>query len=112
MGVTFLEQNGTRAAGDREGGTQLNQLIGAFGLFIDDDQTIIVADTQNHRIVEWERNTNTDRILAGANGQGNETNQLNSPTKAIVDKQNAFLIICDAGNHRIVRWPRRNEIIR
>ena len=81
MGVSFFEQNGTRAAADRESDTQLNQLSDACGLFIDDDQI--------RRIVEWERNTNTGRILADANQEGNQINELNRPTKVIVDKQNA-----------------------
>ncbi len=77
-------------------------------MFIDDDQTIYVADTHNHRIVEWKRNANNGQIIAGGNGQGNRNDQLNHPTKVIVDKENDSLIICDQSNRRVVRWPRRN----
>jgi sugar lactone lactonase YvrE len=77
-------------------------------MFIDDDQTIYVAEYRNHRIVEWKKNAITGRIVAGGNGDGNRSNQLNEPTKAIVNKQNDSLIICDYGNRRVVRWPRRN----
>ena len=48
------------------------------------------------------------RIVAGGNGQGNQNDQLNYPTKVIVDKLNNSLIICDQNNRRVVRWPRRN----
>ncbi len=51
---------------------------------------------------------NTGRIVAGGNGQGNRNDQLYWPTKVIVDKENDSLIICDFGNRRVVRWPRRN----
>ncbi len=58
--------------------------------------------------MEWKRNTNSGRIVAGGNGEGNQNNQLNYPTKVIIDKENDSLIICDWGNGRVVRWPRRN----
>ncbi len=77
-------------------------------MFIDDDQTIYVADYGNHRIVEWKSDANNGRIVAGGNGEGNRNDQLNGPTKMIVDKENDSLIICDWGNRRVVRWPRRN----
>jgi len=77
-------------------------------MFIDDDQTIYVADTVNHRIVEWKKNEINGRIVAGGNGKGNRNDQLNKPRKVIVDKQNDSLIISDHGNRRVVRWPRRN----
>jgi sugar lactone lactonase YvrE len=77
-------------------------------MFIDDDQTIYVADYDNHRIVEWKSGANNGQIVAGGNGQGYRNDQLNRPTKVIVDKETDSLIICDYGNRRVVRWPRRN----
>jgi sugar lactone lactonase YvrE len=67
-----------------------------------------VADTYNHRIVEWKNDSNNGQIVAGENGQGNRDDQLNYPTKVIVHRENDSLIICDYKNRRIVRWPRRN----
>jgi sugar lactone lactonase YvrE len=77
-------------------------------VFIDDDQTIYVADTDNHRIVKLKNDATSGRIVAGGTGQGNLNDQLNRPTKVIVDKENDSLIICDRGNQRVVRWPRQN----
>jgi sugar lactone lactonase YvrE len=77
-------------------------------MFIDDDQTIYVADYGNDRIVEWKSDANNGQIVAGGNDQGNRNDQLNRPTKVIVDKENDSLIICDRLNRRVVRWPRRN----
>jgi sugar lactone lactonase YvrE len=77
-------------------------------VFIDDDQTIYVADWENHRIVEWTRNATDGQIVAGGNDQGNRTDQLYYPTKVIIDKENDSLIISDLDNQRVVRWPRRN----
>ena len=77
-------------------------------MFIDDDQTIYIADYENHRIVEWKKNSNNSQIVAGGNGEGNRNDQLNEPVKVVIDQQNDSLIICDQGNRRVVRWPRRN----
>jgi hypothetical protein len=37
------------------GGNALNQLSEAWGMYIDDNQTIDEADSLNYRIVEWKK---------------------------------------------------------
>ncbi len=56
-------------------------------MYIDDDQTIYVADTENHRIVEWKSDTINGQIVAGGNEKGNRNDQLDYPTKMIVDNR-------------------------
>ena len=68
----------------------------------------IIADTQNHRIVKWNKNKTVGEIVAGGNGQGDKTNQLSFPSTIAIDRQNKFLFICDFGNKRIVQWPLEN----
>ena len=100
------KQNATTVA---EGhGNGLNQLTSPYGMFIDDDQTILIADWGSNRIVEWKNNSNQSQIVAGGNGNGSRNDQLNGPTSVIIDQQTDSLIICDNGNRRVVRWPRRN----
>ncbi|CAF3471171.1 unnamed protein product [Rotaria sp. Silwood2] len=67
-----------------------------------------VADTWNHRIVEWKWGATSGQVVAGGNGQGSGAHQLYNPTDVIVDKERDSLIICDRSNRRVVRWPRRN----
>ncbi len=67
-----------------------NQLAGACGVFIDDDQTIVVADTGNHCIVEWKRNESTGR---------NGTNR-DFPTDLAFDRENNHYV-ADSWNFRI-----------
>jgi sugar lactone lactonase YvrE len=102
------KQHATTTAGGHGEGNGLNQLNYPRSLFIDDDQTIYVADYSNHRIVEWKKNEINGQIVAGGNGRGNRLDQFDQPTKVIVDKENDSLIICDASNRRVVRWPCRN----
>ncbi|CAF2096809.1 unnamed protein product [Rotaria magnacalcarata] len=92
-----------------EGHTSDNQLNCPYGIYVDDDnQSIFIADWGNHRIVEWKCDTKNSQVVAGGNGNGNRMDQLSFPTDVIVDKKNDSLIICDWGNRRVVRWPRRH----
>ncbi|CAF4853509.1 unnamed protein product, partial [Rotaria sp. Silwood2] len=43
----------SHCAGGNGKGNGINQLSNPWGLYVDDDQTIYVADGWNHRIVEW-----------------------------------------------------------
>jgi sugar lactone lactonase YvrE len=73
-------------------------------VYVDDNQTVYVADKLNHRIVGWKSGAVNGQIVAG----GNEVNLLNNPTDVIVDKEGNNLIICDSGNRRVVRYPLKN----
>ncbi|CAF1135485.1 unnamed protein product [Rotaria sp. Silwood1] len=105
---TRWQENGLTVAGGNGPGSLLNQLLYPWGLYVDDDETIYVADYTNHRIMKWERNATSGQVVAGGNGQGNGTRQLNYPYDVIVDKERDRLIICDSLNRRVVGWPRLN----
>jgi sugar lactone lactonase YvrE len=77
-------------------------------MYVDDDQTIYVADCNNHRIVAWKSGATAGQIMAGGNGGGNRMNQLNEPMDVIIDKERNNLIICDVSNRRVVQWPRHH----
>ncbi|CAM6005292.1 unnamed protein product [Sphagnum balticum] len=87
----------------------LNQLSFPHGIYVDDNQTIYIADFGNDRIVEWKCHENKGHIVAGGNGKGNGNNQLNFPTDVMFDKENDSMIICDYGNRRVMRWSRRKN---
>ena len=80
-------------AGGNGQGNGINQLNWPHGLYVDDDQTIYVADRENHRIVAWKYGATSGQVVAGGNRQGNGANQLNSPWDVIVDKERDSLII-------------------
>ncbi|CAF4193568.1 unnamed protein product, partial [Rotaria sordida] len=101
-------QNGLTVAGGNGSGSGINQLCNPSGLYIDDDQTIYVADYSNSRIVEWKCGATTGQVVAGGNGNG--AHQLYYPYDVIVDKERDSLIISETSNRRVVRWPRRNGI--
>ncbi|CAF3813320.1 unnamed protein product [Rotaria sp. Silwood1] len=102
------QQNGLTVAGGNGEGNGINQLLYPRGLYVDEDQTIYVADQYNHRIVEWKWGATSGQVVAGGNGQGSGAHQLNEPRDVIVDKERDCLIISDRSNRRVVQWPRRN----
>ncbi|CAF3113148.1 unnamed protein product [Rotaria sp. Silwood2] len=101
-------KNGITVAGGNEDGSDTNQLFNPYGLYIDDDQTIYVADLGNDRIVEWKSGATNGKVVAGGNGQGNDAHNLRYPADVIIDKERDSLIISDICNKRVVLWPRQN----
>ncbi|CAF5086179.1 unnamed protein product, partial [Rotaria magnacalcarata] len=102
-------QNGVTVAGGSGAGGANNQLNQPYGLVVNDDQTLVIVDHMNHRIMQWKNgNTTNGQVVAGDNGAGNGLNQLNYPTDVLIDKETDSLIICDWGNGRVVRWSRRS----
>ncbi|CAF4345997.1 unnamed protein product, partial [Rotaria magnacalcarata] len=102
-------QNGGTIAGGNGRWSGTNQLVYSHGLFVDDNQTVVIADYGNCRIVQWKNGDTTNgQVVAGGNGQGNGLNQLSVSTDVLIDKETDSLIICDAGNGRVVRWSRRS----
>ncbi|CAF3340834.1 unnamed protein product [Rotaria socialis] len=107
---TAWAQNGVTIAGGHGQGNATNQLSLPFGLFVDDDQTVVIADYDNHRIMQWRNGDTTNgQVVTGGNGQGNGLHQLNHPTDVLIDKETDSLIICDRMNRRVVRWSRRSD---
>ena len=103
-------QNGVTVAGGNSDGNAVNQLDWPRGLDIDhDNQSIVIADYWNHRIVEWNIGAINGKVIAGGRGQGNGLDQLNRPTDVLIDKETNSLFIADEGNRRVLRWSRRQE---
>ena len=98
--------NGLTVAGGNGFGNGISQLSYPSGLYVDDDQTVYVAEPLNHRIVERKYGATSGQVAAGGNAQGNGAHQLSSPVDVIVDKETDSFIICDYNNQRVVRWPR------
>ncbi|CAF1261223.1 unnamed protein product [Rotaria sordida] len=102
-------QNGVTVAGGHGEGGATNQLFNSYGLFLDYDQTMIIADSGNHRIIQWKMGDRNGQAVAGGHGQGNRLDQLNNPSDVLIDKETNSLIICDSGNQRMVQWSRRSD---
>ncbi|CAF4375498.1 unnamed protein product, partial [Rotaria magnacalcarata] len=59
-------QNGLTVAGGHGRGDATDQLNGPRGLFVDDDQTVVIADHENHRVIQWKNGDTTNgQVVAG-----------------------------------------------
>ncbi len=105
---TGSAESSNTVAGGYGQGSATNELCFPYGLAVHDDQTMVIADWGNHRIVQWRIGDTNGQVIAGGHGQGNQLNQLNCPTDVLIDKETDSLIICDRGNKRVVRWSRRD----
>ncbi|CAF2013327.1 unnamed protein product, partial [Rotaria magnacalcarata] len=88
------KQSGLTVAGGSVGGYASNQLNWPHGLFVDDDQTVVIADFENHRIMQWKNGDTTNgQVVAGGKGAGNGLHQLKWPIDVLIDKETDSLII-------------------
>ncbi|CAF3236938.1 unnamed protein product [Rotaria socialis] len=103
-------QNGVTVAGGNGRGDATNQLHWPYGLFVDYDQTVIIADYYNHRIMQWKNGDTTNgEVVVGGRSNGNGLHQFDRPTDVLIDKETDSLIVCEDG--RVVRWSRRSGTI-
>ena len=95
-------------AGGNGWGNALNQFYFPLGLDIhDDNQSIVIADFRNHRIVEWKIGASNGTVIACGQGQGNRLDQLYFPSDVLIDKETNSLFIVDRLNRRVLRRSRR-----
>ena len=100
------KQIGDTIVGGHGGGDALNQLKRPSGLYVDKDQTVIMTDYDNHRVLEWKQGDTCCRKVAGGNEPGDRMDQLNGPTDVIIDEETNSLIISDQRNRRVMKWSR------
>ncbi|CAF1144770.1 unnamed protein product [Adineta steineri] len=107
---TQWKQYASTIAGGNGRGNKSNQLIHPHGIYVDnDDDSIYIADTDNHRVVRWGFGAKNGEIVAGGTGSGRELYQLNFPLDVVLDKEKKYLIICDQRNVRVMRWSLQNS---
>ncbi|CAF1296469.1 unnamed protein product [Adineta steineri] len=90
-------------AGGNGQGNQLNQLAYPTFIFADEYQSVFVSDSNNHRIMKWEKGAKERRIVAGCNSNGENLNQISKPEGIFVD-DSGQMYVADYENRRIMRW--------
>jgi sugar lactone lactonase YvrE len=95
-----------RIAGNDVQGSELNQLSNPRGIYVDQNGTVYVADSDNNRVVKWVSGATQGVVVAGGNESDNTDSALNNPCGIYVDEvlEPGTLYICDYGNNRIQKW--------
>jgi hypothetical protein len=95
---------GTRVAGSRRRGKNLDELQCPSSVTVDRDGSMFIADTGNHRIMYWQPNAPSGVCLAGCSTiQGNTTDELSAPRDLTFDWK-GNLLVADTGNNRVQRF--------
>ncbi|CAF1538987.1 unnamed protein product [Adineta steineri] len=99
---------GIIVAGGNGEGDQLNQLNCPDCVFVDEDQSVYVSESNNHRVMKWTKGAKEGTVAAGGNGGGRNLNQLFEPEGVFVDNLGK-IYVADCDNHRITRWCEGKE---
>ena len=62
-----------------------------------------MADGGNNRIMYWPLRSKEGHVVAGGNGKGERSNQLNYPVGLAFDAENNLYVV-DEGNNRVQRF--------
>ena len=99
---------GVLIAGTGTAGSNSMSLNRPRGIFLDEDKSLLyVADFQNNRIQVFHLNGTppyNGTTIAGGNGAGSGSHQLNRPNSVWVSKKTQAIYIVEASNHRVQRW--------
>ena len=93
-------------AGNGSNGMSSMELNHPWGIFVDQDSTLYVAEGHGHRIQKFQQGHLNGEIVAGLNAQHKLT--FNFPTDVYVD-ENGAVFVADDHNHRIIRITKENK---
>ncbi|CAF0947181.1 unnamed protein product [Rotaria sordida] len=97
---------GQLMAGGAGSGSTAEKLNGPWGIYVDRNETLYVADRLNHRVQKWIFGSAVGITVAGQSGvSGVWSYQFNNPTSIIFD-QYSNMYVLDSGNTRIQQWSR------
>ena len=102
--LIMLETVKTQTIAGGYRGTMTHEFQSPNGLAIDENQTLYIADCNNHRIIAWKRNATAGEVLVSGKNDHYQFNQLYYPTAVIFDQETNSLLICDDGNRRVMRY--------
>ncbi|CAF4262509.1 unnamed protein product, partial [Adineta steineri] len=79
--------------------------IDCYGLAMDKHGFLYVSNCQKNAVRRWKigEYNNKGILVAGGNGQGNQLNQLHSPTFIFVDDDQS-IYVSDSKNDRVMKW--------
>ena len=84
--------------------TGLRRLDTPYGVQVDSRGNVIVASSNDHRIIFWPPNATSGIVIAGLGVASSTATGLNAPNGIALDEQNGWLFVADAGNNRIQRY--------
>ncbi len=100
--------SGTLIIGSGAAGSNSLSLRNPASLYLDEHNSwLYIADVNNHRVQRFSLNNSfplNGTTVAGGNGAGLGSHQLNSPYGIWVSNKTGAVYVADSNNHRIQRW--------
>ncbi|CAF1544577.1 unnamed protein product, partial [Rotaria sordida] len=91
-------------AGGYGAGSTSEKLYYPWGLYVDSNQAVYVADRSNHRVQLWNSESMSGITVAGLTGSsGPWSYQLSNPTGVTLDPY-GYIYVLDTGNSRVQKW--------
>ncbi|CAF1340574.1 unnamed protein product [Adineta ricciae] len=97
------KQKGLTIIGDCGKGNRLDQVSRFEGISIDENKTILIADTENHRVLLWKFRSKSGQIIVDENPKRNVNERIKCPMNVIFYKDKKSFIISDRENRRVIR---------
>jgi hypothetical protein len=72
--------------------------------FDSNTNTFYISDSNNHRVMRYTLNSTVGTLVAGGNGAGMSSTQLNNPRGLYFDSTTNSLVISNPGANNVVRW--------
>jgi sugar lactone lactonase YvrE len=94
--------------GNGTAGNALNALNYPWGLAVDENDTLYVADNGNYRVMKLQEGLLNGSIVAGANSWGSSVTLLRNPTGLAIDTD-SNIYVDDNNNHRIMLWRKNSS---
>ena len=89
-------------------GANAVRIDAVFGIAVDQDDTLYVTDSSNHRIVVM-RSNSTNASTTFGSGPGSGMNQFNSPTEVVV--AGTVIYVLDYYNYRVQKYAKNGTFI-
>ena len=106
--VVILNKEGKLIKSFGSFGDEDGQFFGPYGVDVDEEGRIVVADTENHRIQVFD---NDGSFLRSFGSKGSHEGQFSGPSRVVVDRD-GNLVISDSGNDRIQVFDIEGNFIR
>ncbi|CAF3297867.1 unnamed protein product [Rotaria sp. Silwood2] len=105
--------NAHTVVGDCHSGSTVDRLRSPQGITISENQSLLIADSSNHRIMKYNLRTGVIQRIAGKNMEGYGPDLLAKPSNVICHPQTKSFIICDSHNRQVLQWfPRSTRCAR